>query len=176
ALPISQHDFQCLLVVVAGGAERGQLFVVDLALLGDDGHGKAGQCIQFRVVERVDFAQRIDELFRHAQFGNRELGVAGHAEAAVIQRYNNDLDHFPFNRAQAGAAVDGADDLVGLQGGGRVGQYADQVREKAVGLLRSLHAFAGGFGGGVNGMDGEAAHGRDLCLKKLNLQIAVAQV
>ena len=48
--------------------------------------------------------------------------------------------------------------LIKRQGFGRIGQHADEVGDKAVGLKRGFHARLGGFGSGFYGVDGKTCY------------------
>ena len=67
-------------------------------------------------------------------FQGGQFGVAGHAEAALVDFGGEDLDHFALACGERSFAVEFAHFLIEGEGFGRVGQHADEVGQKAVWL------------------------------------------
>ena len=122
--------------------------------------GEIGERGQFGIVEggRINGARCFNRLLGQQFFQSCQLGVAGHAEAAFVGARGDNLHHFHFAGGQAVGAVELADFLVKRQRFGRIGQHADQVGDKAVGIQRGFYARFGAFGSGFDGMDGQACH------------------
>src|SRR5690606_14846267 len=84
--------------------------------------------------------------------------VAGNAEAAAVAGGSGNLNDFALGAAKRGACINGTDDLVGFQCSGGIGQYAEQIRQKAIGFLGIAQALFGFVGGGIDGLDSKTAH------------------
>ena len=70
-------------------------------------------------------------LFGQQFFQGSQFGVAGNAETAFVGTGGNDLNNFNFAVSQAVGRIQLANFLIKRQSFRRIGQNADQVRNKA---------------------------------------------
>ena len=141
-----------MLLVVTGIEECFQLVVGYRAFFRHNGLGECRQSTQFGIVKLAcsQRARSFDGLFGKQFFQGCQFSVAGNAEAAFIGTRGNDLNDFDFAGSQAVGTIHFADFLIKRQSLRRIGQNADQVRNKAVVFQYGFNAWFSSFRSGFN--------------------------
>src|SRR3546814_13074996 len=85
--------------------------------------------------------------------------MGGDAETAAVAGGCSNLHNLALGGRQAGARIDGADNLIGFKSGGGIGQDTYQVGQEAIVFLGGKQAVLGVWVYGVGGLDSKAGHG-----------------